>query len=63
LNNDFVLGSLPDANGRTKDLWQNGIDAMIRPTTASMTMSFGLLRMDNATSRYNVAPKGSQQCR
>ncbi|MBP90181.1 MAG: hypothetical protein CMJ64_26310 [Planctomycetaceae bacterium] len=35
LNYDFGRGSLPDAQGRSKDLTQGGIDAVIRPTTAT----------------------------
>jgi hypothetical protein len=35
LNYDFRRGSLPDANGGIKDLSPSGIDAVIRPTTAT----------------------------
>ncbi len=35
LNYDFGRGSLPDANGRIKDLSPSGINAVIRPTAAT----------------------------
>lgn len=35
LNYDFARGSLPDAEGRIKDLSRSGTNAVIRPTTAT----------------------------
>jgi hypothetical protein len=97
LNYDFGRGSLPAANGRIEDLSPNGIDATIRPTTATapvakrtgwldhhvmqgdgrggcvsrpasiqtlrhptatMTMPFGLVRMDNGELALQCSAEG-----
>ena len=39
LDYDFGRGSLPDTNGRIKDLSPSGINAVIRPTAATPSRS------------------------
>ncbi|MEE3367749.1 MAG: LamG-like jellyroll fold domain-containing protein [Planctomycetota bacterium] len=97
LDYDFLRGSLPDKNGRIKDLSPSGIHGLIRPTTirapplertgwlehrvlqgdgrggwvsrpakiqaiqhpnATMTMPFGLVRMDNGELALQCSAEG-----